>query len=108
MSVIESLVPVLPFITTRYKADFVCFGKIIVELKTVSVLTDEHRAQVINYLHATGLELGLLVNFGHSPRLEYQRFVRTDRAGDAAATEPAKPSQGVSIGDIRVIGGQHT
>jgi hypothetical protein len=48
-----------------YEPDYVCFGKIILELKAVSALTDEHRAQLLNYLHATGFELGLLVNFGH-------------------------------------------
>jgi len=58
-----------------YKADFICFGKIIVELKTVSTLTNEHRAQVLNYLNATGMKLGLLVNFGHYPKLEYERIV---------------------------------
>ena len=60
-----------------YRADFVCFGKIIVELKTVERLADEHVAQVLNYLNATGFELGLLVNFGHHPKLEYKRIVRT-------------------------------
>jgi GxxExxY protein len=59
-----------------YKPDFICFEKIIVELKAVSKLTDEHRAQVHNYLKATGMRLGLLVNFGHYPRLEYERIVR--------------------------------
>ena len=44
-----------------YKADFVCYGKIIVELKAVSYLEDSHRAQVYNYLHATGFKLGLLL-----------------------------------------------
>jgi len=58
-----------------YKADFVCFGKIIVELKTVSDLIDEHRAQLLNYLNATDMKLGLLVNFGHYPKLEYERIV---------------------------------
>ena len=58
-----------------YKADFVCFGKIIVELKAVSVLDDAHRSQVYNYLHATGYKLGLLLNFGYSEELEYQRIV---------------------------------
>jgi GxxExxY protein len=48
-----------------YTPDFVCFNEVIVEIKAVSALADEHRAQVINYLHATGMELGLLVNFGH-------------------------------------------
>ena len=46
-----------------YEPDYVCFEKIIVELKAVSELTDEHRAQLLNYLNATGFELGLLVNF---------------------------------------------
>jgi len=60
-----------------YQADFVCFEKIIVELKAVSALTDEHRAQLLNYLHATGFELGLLINFGHYPKLEYERIAKT-------------------------------
>ena len=59
----------------RYKPDFICYDKIIVELKAVSQLSDEHRAQVLNYLHATGMKLGLLINFGHHPKLEYERFV---------------------------------
>jgi GxxExxY protein len=63
-------------LTQSYAPDYVCFGKIIVELKAVSALTDEHRAQLLNYLHATGLELGLLVNFGHYPKLEYQRIAK--------------------------------
>lgn len=62
----------------KYKADFVCYDKIIVELKAVSRLTDEHRAQVLNYLNATGMRLGLLVNFGHYPKLEYERLVLTE------------------------------
>jgi GxxExxY protein len=60
-----------------YEPDYVCFGKIILELKAVSALTDEHRAQLLNYLHATGFELGLLVNFGHYPGLEYERIAKT-------------------------------
>src|SRR5262245_21672491 len=59
----------------HYKPDFVCYGKIILEIKAVSQLTDEHRAQLINYLNATGMKLGLLVNFGHHHRLEYERIV---------------------------------
>ena len=58
-----------------YKADFVCFGKIIVELKAVSALDDAHQSQVYNYLHATGFKLGLLLNFGYSDELEHQRIV---------------------------------
>ncbi|MFH1498873.1 MAG: GxxExxY protein [Verrucomicrobiota bacterium] len=59
----------------RYVADFVCFGKVLVEIKAVSRLTDEHRAQVQNYLPATGLRVGLLVNFGYFPKVEHERFV---------------------------------
>ena len=47
-----------------YRADFVCYGKIIVELKAVDELLNIHRAQVLNYLKATGFRLGILVNFG--------------------------------------------
>ena len=62
-----------------YQADYICFGKVIVELKAVSALVNEHRAQLLNYLHATGFELGLLVNFGHYPRLEYERIAKTQQ-----------------------------
>ena len=62
----------------QYFPDFVCFGKVIVELKSVVVITDEHRAQVLNYLKAGAFKLGLLVNFGHYPKLEYERIVKTD------------------------------
>src|SRR6185369_13766879 len=55
----------------NYRPDFDCYGKIIVELKAVDKLTDEHIAQVLNYLNATGYELGLLVNFGSQLKLEY-------------------------------------
>ena len=61
----------------RYFADFVCYGKIIVELKAVSALTDAHCAQVVNYLRATGYQLGLLMNFGNTERLQYVRRVNT-------------------------------
>ena len=58
-----------------YKADFVCYDKIIVELKAVSELCEAHRSQVFNYLHATGYKLGLLLNFGCSNELERLRIV---------------------------------
>ncbi len=57
-----------------YAADIICYGKIILELKAVSQIVDEHRAQLHNYLRATELELGILINFGHYPRLEYERI----------------------------------
>jgi GxxExxY protein len=58
----------------RYEPDFVCFGQIILEIKAVSQLCDEHRAQVYNFLRSTGFRLGLLVNFCHHPLLEYERI----------------------------------
>lgn len=58
-----------------FKPDFVCFGCIVVELKALSKVVDEHRAQVLNYLHALNFRLGLLVNFGHYPKVEYERIV---------------------------------
>jgi GxxExxY protein len=58
-----------------YKPDFICFNKIILELKAISDILDEHRSQIMNYLKATNLKVGLLINFGHYPLLEYERFI---------------------------------
>ena len=59
-----------------YRADFVCYGSVIVELKAVASLDDSHRAQVYNYLKATGYKLGLLYNFGHYDGLEWERKLK--------------------------------
>ena len=59
----------------KYIADFVCFDKIIVELKALSSLNSDHESQVLNYLKATGYKLGILVNFGEKS-LTYKRMVR--------------------------------
>lgn len=58
-----------------YRPDFICYGNIIVELKALKDISDEHRAQVFNYLKATGLRLGLLVNFGHYPKATVERII---------------------------------
>jgi len=58
-----------------YSPDFVCFDRVIVELKAVRELAPEHRAQVLNYLRATGLEVGVLVNFGSAARVAVERLV---------------------------------
>ncbi|NLL15515.1 MAG: GxxExxY protein [Fibrobacter sp.] len=58
----------------KYKPDFICYDNIIVELKAVTELNNEHKAQVLNYLKATKLKLGLLVNFGHYPGVQIERF----------------------------------
>ncbi len=57
----------------QFYADILVEDKVMLELKAVSMLSPEHKAQLINYLKATGIEVGLLVNFGN-PKLEYRRF----------------------------------
>lgn len=63
-------------IKSHYRPDFVCYGSIIVEIKALSAITPEHVAQVLNYLKATGLRVGLLANLGCHPKATIQRFVR--------------------------------
>jgi GxxExxY protein len=57
-----------------FEPDFICYEKIVVEIKAISKLAKEHKAQTINYLYATNFELALLVNFGHFPMVEHERF----------------------------------
>lgn len=63
-------------LTKGFQPDFICFDSIVVEIKAAAALTDIHRAQVHNYLKASGLRLGLLVNFNSHPQLEWERIVR--------------------------------
>ena len=63
---------------TVYRADFICFDSIIVELKAIAVMSGVEEAQVIHYLKATGLNKALLINFG-KPSLEYRRLVLTQK-----------------------------
>jgi len=62
-------------LTQTYQPDFVCFDKIILELKAASAIVPAHRAQTINYLKATGFRLGLIINFGTYPKLQVERLV---------------------------------
>lgn len=62
-------------IQRTFSPDFLCFDQVIVELKAVQHLAPEHRAQLINYLRACRLEVGLLVNFGSYPQLDYERVI---------------------------------
>jgi GxxExxY protein len=62
---------------TPYRADFVCHGSIIVELKAIKTLTDVESAQVLHYLKATGLERALLIHFA-TQRLDYRRFIQSE------------------------------
>jgi len=61
-------------LSTTYRADFICFESIVVEIKAISKLSGIEEAQILNYLKATGHELGLLFNFG-TKSLEHKRFV---------------------------------
>jgi len=58
-----------------FRPDVLCYGEIILEIKAKKELVEEDTSQVLNYLHATELNLGLLVNFGHSDDLKYKRIV---------------------------------
>lgn len=59
-----------------YQPDFTCFEKIVLEIKSVAEVTDVHRAQVHNYLCATGYRVGVIANFNSHPKLEWERIVR--------------------------------
>jgi GxxExxY protein len=74
--------------------DFICFGEIVLELKAVTELTDEHRAQVQNYLKATGLKLGLLVNLGHFPKAQVERIVAERGRYDRRRSEASAAKYG--------------
>lgn len=65
-------------LTTFFRADFICYGDVVVELKSLRALSGVEESQLLNYLKATGIERGLLLNFG-SPRLEVKRMVFTPR-----------------------------
>ena len=58
-----------------YKPDLICYRKIIVELKATKEISHEHKAQVINYLKATGFKLGMILNFGHYPKMQIERLI---------------------------------
>ncbi|HVA81768.1 MAG TPA: GxxExxY protein [Candidatus Binataceae bacterium] len=70
-------------LNTVYRADFICFASVVVELKAITALTRVEEAQIINYLRATRYEVGLLLNFPSSS-LEYRRFVSSNKSAISA------------------------
>ena len=60
----------------EYTPDLLCFGKLIVDLKAIDRLSGKEESQILNYLKATGLKVGVLINFGSSSKLEWQRYVK--------------------------------
>ncbi|HTI73062.1 MAG TPA: GxxExxY protein [Candidatus Limnocylindria bacterium] len=63
-------------LSQTYRPDFVCHEQILIELKAVKTIAPEHQAQMLNYLKATSLRLGLIINFGHFPGIEIERLAR--------------------------------
>jgi GxxExxY protein len=60
----------------RYCADLICFGSVLVELKAIDQIASKEESQMLNYLKATGLRVGLIINFGDPGRLDWKRMVR--------------------------------
>ncbi|HIE74049.1 MAG TPA: GxxExxY protein [Flavobacteriales bacterium] len=58
-----------------YKPDLICYNNIIIELKAVKEIAPEHQAQILNYMKATNIKLGLLVNFCSHPKVTIKRFI---------------------------------
>jgi GxxExxY protein len=58
-----------------YRADFICYGQILVEIKALNRLSNIEIAQILNYMKITQMRVGLLINFGARPKIEWKRFV---------------------------------
>ena len=78
MQLLVSLIQHLETLVTPYRADFVCNGSIIVELKAIKELSAIEAAQVLHYLKATGFQRALLINFA-GERLEHKRFIHSQK-----------------------------
>ena len=76
-------------LNTSYRADFLCYDSVIVELKALARLSGTEEAQILNYLKASGHKIGLLLNFG-GPSLEYKRFIWSPQISQITQTENAE------------------
>ena len=79
-------------INRNYEADFVCYGEVILEFKAVKCFAPEHKAQLINYLKATRIPLGYLINF-HGERLTWERIVYTPGGCEIYPVKPRNMSE---------------
>ena len=85
-----------------FKPDFICYDKIIVEIKAVDRLTSREESQLLNYLKATGLPVGILINFGAERDLEWKRMILTPRK-NARIPKVIAPSRFPRINDPKPI-----
>ncbi len=97
-----------------FKPDFICYGKIIIELKSLERLCDTNRTQTLNYLSCSLYDLALLVNFGHFPKLAYERITNDRNRGtrpniysQLAQREAEKDVKGLDLASFRVFRGQN-
>lgn len=84
---------------SQCKPDFICYREIIVEIKALADLTTVEDSQLLNYLKATGYEIGLLLNFG-KPSLQHKRLIR-NRAWNAKATDPTTTEGSADLTDLK-------
>jgi GxxExxY protein len=78
------------YLKKSYTTDFLVFGKVIVEIKSIDHLTSHDEAQLLNYLKATGMQVGALINFGSAGKLEWKRRVWTKQSTNHANTHPSE------------------
>jgi GxxExxY protein len=79
-----------------FKPDLICYEKVVVELKALDRLTSREESQVLNYLKATGLPVGLLINFGGDRDLEWKRIVLTQKPNQVRRFIAHQPSSGIN------------